>query len=71
MCSTMDLDSHVDKIVCDSNCIVVHFTGKELDAAPYTDAYETIKSMPLVQASTEYNNPYTRETKILIHNGAI
>ena len=50
--STMNLDSHVDTIVCGSNRIIIHFTGKECDVAPYTDAYETIKAVPIVQEAT-------------------
>ena len=67
----MDLDSHVDTIVCSSNCIVMNFTGKECDVAPYTDAYDTIKAVPIVQVSTVYRNPKTGETIILILNKAI
>ena len=36
--SMMDLDSHMDTIVCGSNCIVMNLTGKECDIATYTDA---------------------------------
>ena len=64
----MDMDSHMDTIVCGSNCIVMHFTGKECDVAPYTDAYNTIKEVPIDQAAAVYNNPETGETTILILN---
>ena len=69
--SQLELDSHADTIVCGSNCIVMHFTGKECDVSPYTDAYEAIKSVPIVQAATAYDNPETGETSILILNEAI
>ena len=49
---TVDLDLHTDKIVCGSNCIIIHFTGKECDVAPYTHAYETIMAVPIVQSDT-------------------
>ena len=58
-------------LFCGSNCIVIHFTGKECDVAPYTDAYKTIKAVPIVQASTAYDNPETGETMIQIFNEAI
>ena len=48
----MEMDSHAETIVCVSNCIIMYFTGKECDVAPYTDAYETIKEVPIVQAAT-------------------
>jgi hypothetical protein len=69
--SQLELDSHADTIVCGSNCIVMHFTGKECDVSPYTDAYEAIKSVPIVQAATAYDDPETGETSILILNEAI
>jgi len=67
----MELDSHADTIVCGSNCLVLHYTGKECDVSPYTDAYEAIKSVPIVQAATAHDNLETGETNILILNEAI
>ena len=67
----MDMDSHMDTIVCGSNCIVMHFTGKECDVAPHTDAYNTIKAVPIVQAATAYYNTDTGDNRILIPNKAI
>ena len=64
----MELDSHMDTIVCGSNCIVMHFTGKECDVAPYTDAYNNIKVVPIFQTATAYNNHETEDTTILILN---
>ena len=69
--SMIDLNSHADTIVCGSNCIVMHLRGKEYDVAPHTDAYETIKAVPIVWAATAYHNPETGETIILILNEAI
>jgi hypothetical protein len=69
--SELELDSHADTIVCGSNCTIMHFTGKECDVSPYTDTYEAIKSVPIVQAATAYDNPDTGETTILIMNEAI
>ena len=69
--STMELDSNTETIVCSSNCIIMHFTGKGCDVAQYTDSYETIKAVPIVQAATSYKNIETEETIILILNEAI
>ena len=65
------MDSHTDTIVCGFNCIIMHFTGKECDVAPYTDAHETINSVSIVNAATAYDNPETGDTAILILNKAI
>ena len=46
----------------------MHFTGKEFDVAPYTDAYENIKAAPIVQAAISYDNPETGDTTIIILN---
>ena len=46
----------------------MYFTGKGCDIAPYTDAYEKMKSVPVVQEATSYYNPNTGETMILILN---
>ena len=67
----MKLDFHAGMIFCGSICIVMHFTGKECDVAPYTDEYNTIKVVPLVHAATTYNNPETGDTLILILDKAI
>jgi hypothetical protein len=69
--SQLEMDSHADTIVCGSNSVIMHHTGKECDVSPYTEAYEAIKSVPIVQAATAYNNTETGETTILILNEAI
>jgi hypothetical protein len=69
--SQLELDSHADTIICGSNCIVMHFTGKYCDVSPYTDAYEAMKSVPIIQAVTAYDNPETGEISIIILNEAI
>ena len=43
----------------------------QLHVAPYTDAYETSKTVPIVQAATEYENHETGEPTILILNKEI
>ena len=67
----MELDSHADAIACGSNCVIVHCAGQECDASPCTDAHESIKSVPIVQAATAHDNPETGETHIFILNQAI
>ena len=69
--SQIEMDSHADTIVCGANCAVMYYTGKQCDVSPYTDAYEAIKSVPIVQAGTAYDNTETGETFILVFNEAI
>jgi hypothetical protein len=65
------MDLHADTIVCGSNCLIMYYTGKECDVSPYTEAHEAIRSVPIVQAATAYNNRDTGKTTILILNEAI
>ncbi len=67
----LELDSHADTIVCGSNCVIMHHTGKVCDVSPYTDTYDPIKAVPIVQAATAVDNQETGETTILILNEAI
>ena len=69
--SQLEMDSHADTIVCGSNCVIMHYTGKECDVSPYTESYKSIKSVPIVQAATAFDNLETGETTILILNKAI
>jgi hypothetical protein len=54
--SQIDMHSHADTFVCGSNCLIMHYTGKECDVLPYTEPYEAIESVPIVQAATAYHN---------------
>ena len=67
----IELDSHADTIVCGKNCIVLEFTGRECDVSPYTDAYDSIKNVPIVQAATAWTSEETGETIILVFNEAL
>ena len=64
----IELDSHADTIVCGRNCLVLEYTGRECDVSPYTDAYESIKNIPIVQAATAWTSKETGETYILVFN---
>ena len=48
----VELDSHADTIVAGSNCVVMHYTGRECDVSPYTEEYKPIQDVPIVQAAT-------------------
>ena len=46
----IESDSHADTTVAGANCIVLQYTGKECDVAPYREDYETVKGIPIVHA---------------------
>ena len=50
---------------------IAYFTGKDCDVAPYNDAYETKKAVPIVQAAIECDNTETGDNTILILDEAI
>ena len=49
----------------------MHYTGEYWGVYPYTNVYEAIKIVTIVQADTVYDNPETGEAKIIILNEAI
>jgi len=54
------IDSHADTIVLGKNCVVLAFTGRECDVSPYTDTYDSIKSVPIAKAGTGLDIPRVR-----------
>ena len=66
-----ELDTHADSIVAGANCCLMHYTTRECDVSPYRDDYASIKNVPIVQAATAYQSPYTGQVYILILNEAL
>ena len=64
----IELDSHADTIVFGKNCVVLAFTGRECDVSPYTDTYDSIKSVPIAKAGTAWTSPESGTTFILVFN---
>ena len=64
----IELDSHAGTIVFGKNCVVFNYTGRECDVSPYTDTYESIKSVPIAKAGTAWTSPETCATNILVFN---
>ena len=50
------------------NSIVLNYTGQECDVLPYTDTYDSIKSVPIAKAGTAWTSPETGATHILVFN---
>jgi hypothetical protein len=67
----MELDSHADTIVLGQNAIVLQYTNRVCDVAPYADSYEPIRDVPIVRGATAVTNQTTGETSILVFNEAI
>lgn len=67
----MELDSHADTIVLGRNAIVLQYTNRVCDVAPYADSYEPITDVPIVRGATAVTSQTTGETCILVFNEAI
>ena len=64
----IELDTHADTCVLGKNFTVLHYTGRECDVSPYTDAYEEMKNIPIVTGGTAWTSPVSGETfKLVIH----
>ena len=67
----IELDSHADTVVLGSNCVVLHHTGKVCEVSPYTDEYDAITDIPVVQGATLWTDQHTNEEYILIFSEAL
>jgi hypothetical protein len=67
----MELDSHADTIVLGKNAIILRYTNRECNVAPYSDLYEPICNVPIVTGATAITSATTGETLILVFNEAI
>ena len=63
-----EMDSHADTCVAGPNFVVDEYTGENCDVVPYSNDYQPIKGVPIVNASTAYTHPDTGETVILRFN---
>ena len=52
------------------NCIVTKYTGKTCEVSPYSDEYEPVKNVPVVQAATGFTS-VTGKEYIIIFNEAL
>ena len=64
----IELDSHANTIVFGKNCVVLSFTGRECDVSPYTDMYDSIRSVPIAKAGKAWTSPESGTTFILVFN---
>ena len=67
----IELNSHAGTVVLGSNCVVLHHTGKVCEVSPYTDEYDAITDVPVVQGATLWTDQHTNEEYILIFNEAL
>ena len=64
----IEIDNHADTCVLGKNFVVLSYTGRECDVAPYTEQYESVTDVPIVSGATAWTSQDTGETFILIVN---
>ena len=63
--SRTELDSHANMPVVGKYAYIIAKTGKKVDVAPFTPDYKPL-TVPLVDATVRYDNPYNRKSYILV-----
>ena len=63
--SCMELDSHANMPVVGKHAYIIAETGKKVDVSPFTPDYKPL-TVPLVDATVRYNNPYNEKSYILV-----
>jgi len=65
------MDTHADTCVLGENFVIMAYTGRVCDVAPYSSQYESIKDVPIVTGATAWTSRESGETLILIIHEAI
>ena len=68
--SCTELDSHANMTVVGKHAYIIAETGKKVDVSPFTPDYKML-TVPLVDATIKYDNPYNRKTYILVLRNAL
>ena len=66
----VEIDSHADTFLAGRSCTVLNFSERICDVMPYSDTYQPIVDIPIVQAATGYTTPDGSQY-ILVFNEAI
>jgi hypothetical protein len=54
-----EMDTHADTCVAGGNFMACGFDGTTCEVTPFTDAYESMKDIPIVTAATAWTNEET------------
>ena len=71
MYGNVEMDTHADTCVAGANCVILSYTGKVCDVAPYREDYESVSNVPIVHAATAWTSKRTGQTYILVLNEAL
>src|SRR5687768_2268189 len=62
-----ELDSHSNTTCAGNNCLVIEFTGKQVNDQPFSDTYKPISNVPVGTATTAYNCPDGAVVILVLH----
>ena len=68
--SCTELNSHANMPVVGKHAYIIAETGKKVDVSPFTPDYQPF-TVPLVDATVMYNNPYNGKSYILVLHDAL
>ena len=68
--SCMEFDSHANMPVVGKHAYIIAETGKKVDVSPFSPDYKLL-TVPLVDATVKYNNPYNGKTHTLVLRNAL
>ena len=66
-----EIDSHSNMTVIGHHSRIIHDTGKTAQVSPFTNTYEALQSVPIVDAAIAYDCPFTDQTFILVCTNAL
>ena len=65
-----ELDSHADTTVAGKNCVILRYTDRSCDVAPFSNKYMPMKDVPIVSAAIGYTSANGRNY-IVVFNEAL
>ena len=68
---SIELDSHANTIVLDTNYVILSHTGQSCEVMPYSDTYNAITDVPVITGATLWTSPHDGDEFILIFNDAL
>ena len=67
----IELDTHANTAVLDSNCVVLSYMGKECEVSPYSSQYEEVQNIPVVTGATVWTNALDGTAYLLIFHESL
>ena len=66
-----ELDSHANMAIIGRNAYILNDSGRTAQVSPFTQDYEALSEVPIVDAAILYECPHTNKAHILIVRNAL